>query len=79
MTQRWQSRLFPSYNKEVRAAEKLGKFITEDFSLDMERVGFYLVQNLPTIVYHRLDVLFLAAQEEYDRMIGENNKRIGRA
>jgi hypothetical protein len=53
-------------NKESRKAEQLAKLLTEDFSMDLERVGYYLVRNLPMIVFHRFDVLALSAQEEYD-------------
>ena len=58
-------------NKETRKAEALAKLLTEDFSIDLERVGYYLVRNLPTIVFHRLDVLALTAQEEYDKLMEE--------
>jgi hypothetical protein len=55
-------------NKETRKAEALAKLLTEDFSIDLERVGYYLVRNMPTIVFHRLDVLSLSAMEEYDKL-----------
>ena len=58
-------------NKETRKAEALAKLLTEDFSIDLERVGYYLVRNLPTIVFHRLDVLALSAMEEYDKLSEE--------
>lgn len=74
MSRGYQSRLFPSFNKETKAAEKIAKILTEDFALDLERVGFYLVQNHPSIVYHRFDVLVEAAQEEYDKVYGERRK-----
>lgn len=71
---RYQSRLFPTHGKEMKAAERLAKLLTEDFALDLERVGFYLVQNHPVIVYHRFDVLVDTAQEEYDKIYGERRK-----
>jgi hypothetical protein len=58
-------------NKETRKAEALAKLLTEDFSIDLERVGYYLVRNLPTIIFHRLDVLALSAMEEYDKLSEE--------
>lgn len=61
----------PSHTKETRKAEQLGKFLTEDFSVDLERVGYYLVRNLPLINYHRFEVLSLTAQEEYDKLMLE--------
>ena len=61
----------PKNTKEVRAAERIAKIITEDFALDLERVGYYLVRNHPTIVYHRFDVMALTASEEYDTLMTE--------
>lgn len=61
----------PTHNKESKKAEQIAKLLTEDFSIDLERVGYYLVRNLPTIVYHRFDVLALTAQEEYDKLMVE--------
>lgn len=58
-------------NKETRKAEALAKLLTEDFSIDLERVGYYLVRNMPTIIFHRLDVLALSAMEEYDKLMVE--------
>jgi len=55
-----------THNKETKKAEQLAKLLTEDFSIDLERIGYYLVRNLPLIVFHRFDVLALSAQEEYD-------------
>ena len=59
------------HTKESRKAEQLAKLLTEDFSIDLERVGYYLVRNLPLIVFHRFDVLALTAQEEYDKLMEE--------
>jgi hypothetical protein len=47
-------------------------------ALDLERVGYYLVRNLPRIVYHRLEVMALSAQEESDILMGEYEKERGR-
>jgi len=58
-------------NKETRQAEKFGKLITEDFSLDLERVGYYMVRNLPKIVYDRFEVVSLSAAEEYEKLMKE--------
>ena len=52
-------------------AEQLGKLLTQDFAVDLERVGFYVVRNLPLINYHRLEVLSLTAMEEYDKLMLE--------
>jgi hypothetical protein len=63
-----------SHNKESRVAEQLGKMLTQDFAVDLERVGFYVVRNLPLINYHRLEVLSLTAMEEYDKLMEEMKK-----
>lgn len=60
-----------SSNKETRQAERFGKLVTEDFSIDLERVGYYLVRNLPKIVYDRFEVIALTAGEEYDKLMTE--------
>ena len=59
------------HTKETRQAQKIAKALTEDFSMDLERIGYYLVRNHPAIVYHRLDVLALTAAEEYDKLMAE--------
>jgi hypothetical protein len=63
-----------THNKETKKAIQLGKFLTEDFTIDLERVGFYLVRNLPLINYHRFEVLSLTAQEEYAKLMEEMKK-----
>lgn len=66
----------PQNTKEIKQATKIGKLLTEDFSMDLESVGFHLVRNLPVIVYHRFEVMSLTAMEEYDKLMlelrGEN-------
>lgn len=63
------------HTKESRKAEQLARLLTEDFSIDLERVGYYLVRNMPMIVFHRFDVLALTAQEEYDKLREEMKGR----
>jgi hypothetical protein len=58
-------------NKETRMAEQLGRLLTQDFAVDLERVGYYMVRNLPLINYHRLEVLSLTSMEEYDKLMLE--------
>jgi hypothetical protein len=66
-----------THNKESKIAEQLGRLLTQDFAVDLERVGFYMVRNLPLINYHRFEVLSLTAMEEYDKLMlemkGPNN------
>ena len=61
----------PANTKEIKQAAKIGKLLTEDFSMDLESVGFHLVRNLPVIVYHRFEVVSLTAMEEYDKLMLE--------
>lgn len=68
----------PTHNKESRAAERMAKMLTEDMSLDLERVGYYLVRNMPRIIYYRLETMFLSAEEESDILVTEMNKQRGR-
>ena len=60
-----------THTKESRLAEKIGKLLTQDFAVDLERVGYYIVRNLPLINYHRLEVLSLTSMEEYDKLMLE--------
>lgn len=68
----------PTHNKESRAAERVAKMLTEDMSIDLERVGYYLVRNMPRIIYFRLETMFLSAQEESDILVAEIEKQKGR-
>lgn len=52
----------------------MAKILTEDFSMDLERIGYYLVRNHPAIIYHRLEVVSLTAGEEYDKLMEEIKK-----
>jgi hypothetical protein len=65
-----------THNKETRMAEQLGRLLTQDFAVDLERVGFYMVRNLPLINYHRLEVLSLTSMEEYDKLMLEMKGRL---
>lgn len=60
-----------THTKESRMAEQLGKLLTQDFAVDLERVGYFMVRNLPLINYHRLEVLSLTSMEEYDKLMLE--------
>lgn len=65
-------------NKESKAAERIAKILTEDMALDLERVGYYMVRNLPRIIYYRLETMFLSAEEESDILVAEMNKQRGK-
>lgn len=58
-------------SKEVRAAERIAKILTEDMMLDLERIGYHLVRNHAPIVYHRLEAMALTAGEEYDKLMDD--------
>jgi hypothetical protein len=60
-----------THNKETRIAEQIGKLLTQDFAVDLEGVGYYLIRNLPLINYHRFEVISLTAKEEYDKLMLE--------
>jgi len=66
-----------THTKESRMAEQLGRLLSQDFAVVLERVGYYMVRNLPLINYHRLEVLSLTSMEEYDKLMlemkGPNN------
>ena len=65
-----------THNKETRLAEQIGKLLTQDFAVDLERVGYYIVRNLPLINYHRLEVLSLTSMEEYDKLMLEMKGKV---
>ena len=60
-----------THNKETKMAEQLGRLLTQDFAVDLEGVGYYLIRNLPLINYHRFEVVSLTAKEEYDKLMLE--------
>jgi hypothetical protein len=65
------STMYGLTSKEVKAAERISKILTEDMMLDLDRVGFHLVRNHAPIVYHRLEAMALTAAEEYDKLIDD--------
>ena len=68
----------PTHNKESKTAEQIAKLLTQDMALDLERVGYYLVRNMPRIIYYRLETMFLSSQEESDILEAELQKQRGR-
>lgn len=61
----------PENTREIQYAKRFAKLINEDMGLNLEAVGFHLVRNNPTIVYHRFEVIALTAGEEYDKLMEE--------
>ncbi len=61
----------PENTTEIQYAKRVAKLINEDMGLNLEAVGFHLVRNHPTIVYHRFEVIALTAMEEYDKLMEE--------
>jgi hypothetical protein len=59
---------------EQRQAKKIGRLLTEDFSHDLESIGHYIAYESPTIIIRRLEVVYLSAQDSYDRMIGDKEE-----
>jgi hypothetical protein len=66
MTRRYQK---PQVSKEMKQAQKIARLLTEDFSMDLEAIGYNLVKQQPLIVYHRFEVVALSAGEEYDTLM----------
>lgn len=65
------SSMYGLSSKEVKAAERIAKILTEDMMLDLERIGYHLVRNHAPIVFHRLDTMALTAAEEYDKLMDD--------
>jgi hypothetical protein len=59
----------PHKSKEMKQAQKIARLLTEDFSMDLEAIGYNLVKQQPLIVYHRFEVIALSAGEEYDTLM----------
>jgi hypothetical protein len=59
---------------EQRQAKKLAKLLTEDFSINLELIGHFIAYENPNIIIRRLEVVYLAAQDSYDRMIGDKEE-----
>lgn len=57
---------------EQQTAKKVSRLLTEDFSLDLEHLGYWLASEFPVIIFRRLEVVYLAAKDEYDRLMGED-------
>ena len=66
MSRRYQK---PQISKEMKQAQKIARILTEDFSTDLEAVGYHLVRQQPLIIYHRFEVIALSAGEEYDTLM----------
>jgi hypothetical protein len=58
----------------MKQAQKISRLITEDFSMDLESIGYNLVRQQPLIIYHRFEVIALTAGEEYDKLMQELRK-----
>lgn len=61
----------PANTNEIKVANRLAKLLNEDMGLNLEAVGFHLVRNNPVIAHRRLEVLYLSADEEYDKLMSE--------
>jgi len=60
----------PSVTTEQRIAKRIAKTMTEDFSSDIERIGYSIGADFPPIIFYRLETMYLAAKDEHDRIMG---------
>lgn len=60
----------PSVTTEQRIAKRIAKIMTEDFSSDIERIGYSIGADFPPIIFYRLETMYLAAKDEHDRIMG---------
>lgn len=60
----------PSNTKEHILAKKMSKVVTDDFACDLDGAGYYIAADYPPIIFHRLETIYLAAKDEYDRIMG---------
>lgn len=60
----------PAITGEMRQAKKVARMLTEDFTHNLEHVGYYIGANLPPIIFYRLETMYLAAKDEHDRIMG---------
>ena len=59
---------------ESITAKKIAQLLTQDMSIDLDRVGYYLVRNQPRIVWHRFDAVALSASDESEQLEQEYRK-----
>lgn len=59
----------PAVSTEQKMANRIGRILTEDFSSNLDSIGYYL-GSLPPIIFYRLETLYLSAKDEHDRIMG---------
>lgn len=65
--------------KIITEEEKVAKKLTTvlaDLRLDIDMVGYYLVQLSPNVIYNRLIILTDSAQEAKEQQVGSNQLRL---
>ena len=60
----------PRVTTEQRLAKRLGRLLTEDFSANIEGIGYSIGADMPPIIFYRLETMYLAAKDEHDRIMG---------
>lgn len=65
--------------KIITNEEKVAKQLTNilsDIRVDLDLVGYYLVQLSPNVIYNRLMVIADSAEEAKESQIGHNQLRL---
>lgn len=60
----------PRITSEHKIAKKIARAMTEDFSSNIESVGYSIGADFPPIIFYRLETMYLAAKDEHDRIMG---------
>ena len=56
--------------EEQKQAKKIARIMTEDFSVDLDLLGSWIVRDFPVIIFRRFEVVYLSAKYEYDKLMG---------
>lgn len=60
----------PTVTNEDRVAKQIGRALTSDMGISLDLVGYSLANQLPPIVFYRLETIYLAAKDEHDTIMG---------
>jgi hypothetical protein len=60
----------PTTTNEDRIAKQIGRILTSDMGISLDLVGYSIANQLPPIIFYRLETMFLAAKDEHDTIMG---------
>lgn len=60
----------PTATTEQKVAKRIARTMTEDFSSNIEAIGYSIGKDFPPIIFYRLETIYLAAKDEHDRIMG---------